>query len=383
MHHPEISGPSAASFQIRHASTPAQAVNTPVQTASFQSADTSPVTQHPNVARIPMQARTGGPVIPGAPYPSQWTPPQISYPWPEDEYVYQGGDSRQQVNVAQDYSIHNLDEEDTIVHYHTLDGKIAVQPTNQIPIYAPRFSSVRHISGASQYQQQDHAYGVDNPQAIAGTQDKLGSEQVLQRLQADLNISNRRTGLYRDQSKARDVEYRIASLEGSQRQKPEDGLLLNTRVRIQNSQEARLSKQNIAAITATDEETVKIFAKDFLPSKITGQSQMQATYHYEIPEGKSRLEIIKTSSNNTALPGDELEFTITYKNVGDQPVGNVTIVDHLSRRLVYLEDSQKSEADSEFSTTETNRESQIMRWEITAPLEVGQSGKITFRCRVR
>ena len=370
-------------------STTAQS-RTPIQQISYQqppsTTNATPAVKTGPIARIPLSAETGGPnsvVHPTAPYPANWSPPQLSQPWPEDEYVYQGGDSRQQVNVAPDRSIHNLDEEDTIVHYHTSDGKIAIQPTNQIPIYAPRFSSVRHIGGASQYLHRDHASGVDNPLKIAAAQENLGSEQVLQRVQAGKNISNRRTGLYRDESKARDVEYRVASLEGSQNQRPENGLLLNTRIRIQNSQEARLSMQNTAAIIATDEETVKVYVKDFMPYKVTGQNQMQSTYHYEIAEGKSRLEIKKTSSELTALPGDELEFMIAFKNTGDQPVSNVTIVDHLSRRLVYIEDSQSCDVAGKFFANDTLKESLILRWEITEPLAVGESGSITFRCRVR
>ena len=364
--------------------------NSPIQQISYQqppaASNAAAAVKTGPIARIPLSAETGGPtsnIHPGAPYPANWSPPQISQPWPQDEYVYQGGDSRQQVNVAPDRSIHNLDEEDTIVHYRTRDGKIAIQPTNQIPIYAPRFSSVRHIGGASQYLYRDHASGVDNPLKIAAAQENLGSEQVLQRIQAGRNISNRRTGLYRDESKARDVEYRIAGLEGSQRQRPENGTLLNTRVRIQNSQEARLSKQNATAITATDEETVKVYIKDFMPYKVTGQNQMRSTFHYEIAEGKSRLEIKKTSSNLNALPGDELEFMIAFKNVGDQPVSNVTIVDHLSRRLVYIEDTQSCDVAGQFFVNDTVRESLILRWEITEPLAVGESGSITFRCHVR
>jgi uncharacterized repeat protein (TIGR01451 family) len=370
--------------------TPANHTTNPIQQISYQqppaTSNAASAVKTGPIARIPLTAETGGPtsiVQPGAPYPANWSPPQISQPWPEDEYVYQGGDSRQQVNVAADRSIHNLDEEDTIIHYHTGDGTIAIQPTNQIPIYAPRFSSVRHIGGASQYLHRDHASGVDNPLKLAAAQENLGSEQVLQRVQPGRNISNRKTGLYRDQSKARGVEYQLTGIEGSQRQKPENGMLLNTRVRIQNSQEARLSMQNIPAITATDEETVKVYVKDFMPYKVTGQSQMQSTFHYEIAEGKSRLEIKKTSSKLTALPGDELEFMIAFKNVGDQSVSNVTIVDHLSRRLVYIEDTQSCDVAGKFFANNTVLESLILRWEITEPLAVGESGSITFRCRVR
>ena len=100
--------------------------NSPIQQISYQqppaASNAATAVKTGPIARIPLSAETGGPtsnIHPGAPYPANWSPPQISQPWPQDEYVYQGGDSRQQVNVAPDRSIHNLDEEDTIVHYHT------------------------------------------------------------------------------------------------------------------------------------------------------------------------------------------------------------------------------------------------------------------------
>jgi hypothetical protein len=74
---------------------------------------------------------------------------------------------------------------------------------------------------------------------------------------------------------------------------------------------------------------------------------------------------------------------IAFKNVGDQPVSNVTIVDHLSRRLVYIEDTQSCDVAGKFFANDTVLESLILRWEITEPLAVGESGSITFRCRVR
>ena len=34
-----------------------------------------------------------------------------------------------------------------------------------------------------------------------------------------------------------------------------------------------------------------------------------------------------------ANPGDEVDFTLRFDNVGNQPIGNVTIVDDLTGRL--------------------------------------------------
>ncbi len=330
---------------------------------------------------LPQQAYTGPNT--GLPYPAQWTPQGISAPYPEDEYVYQGGDGYQLTNVAQDFSIDNLDEEDTIAHYHTVDGDIEIERTNRIPIYAPRFSSTRRIDGLNQYRHQDHVYAVDSPLALDGTAQNIGQEQVKQHVSTQRNIGTRSTSLYRENQKLRDMAHQVASTEDSQRMKPQVGDLLNTKVNIKNSQEAQLSIQQQTTLTQTDEETVKEYTYDLLPYKILANNKIQTNYHYEIADGKSRLDIKKIASKQNALPGELLEFTITFKNTGDKAIGNVTIVDHLSRRLAYVDASQNCTVESEFFVNPTGKDSAILRWEITEPMNVGQSAQVTFKCRVR
>ncbi|MEC9096901.1 MAG: DUF11 domain-containing protein [Planctomycetota bacterium] len=350
----------------------------PVQHLQHQPAGT--LTQN-TPDTLPPQAYTGPNA--GLPYPAPWTPPGIQGPFPDDEYVYQGGDGYQLTNVAQDFSIDNLDEEDTIAHYHTLDGDIEVKPTNRIPIYAPRFASTRRIDGLNQYRQQDHVYAVDSPLALDGTTKIVGQEQVKQHVSSQRNISTSAGALYKENQKPRDMTRQVTSTEGSQMVKPQVGDLLNTKVNIQNSQEAQLSIQRQTALDQTDEETVKEFAYDLLPYRMLGNNKIQTNYHYEIAEGNSRLDIKKVASKQDALPGELLEFTITFKNTGDKAIGNVTIVDHLSRRLAYVEDSQNATVKSEFFVNPTGKDSVILRWEILDPMDVGETAAITFKCRVR
>ncbi len=341
----------------------------------------APAPQNTGPATLPPSAYTGPNA--GLPYPALWTPPGISGPFPEDEYVYQGGDGYQLTNVAQDYSIDNLDEEDTIAHFHTLDGDIQIERTNRIPIYAPRFASTRRVDGLSQYRHQDHVYAVDSPLALDGTVKHVGQEQVKQQVATQRNIGTRASAAYQELEKVRDMTRQLASTEDSQMVKPQVGDLLNTKVNIQNSQEAQLSIQQQTALAQTDEETAKEYAYDLLPYKMLGNNKIQTNYHYEIAEGNSRLDIQKVASKQDALPGELLEFTITFKNTGDEAIGNVTIVDHLSRRLAYVTDSQNSTVESEFFVNPTGKDSAILRWEITNPMEVGESAAITFKCRVR
>jgi hypothetical protein len=69
--------------------------------------------------------------------------------------------------------------------------------------------------------------------------------------------------------------------------------------------------------------------------------------------------------------------------VGDDVIGNVTVIDNLTMRLEYVPDSQQCSLEAEFVEEENAVESLTLRWEIAEPLKVGEGGIIRFRCRVR
>ena len=54
------------------------------------------------------------------------------------------------------------------------------------------------------------------------------------------------------------------------------------------------------------------------------------------PPGNPRLRLVKVASTPFAKPGEEVDFTLRFDNVGNQPIGNVTILDSLSTRLEYV-----------------------------------------------
>ena len=91
----------------------------------------------------------------------------------------------------------------------------------------------------------------------------------------------------------------------------------------------------------------------------------------------------KLASTGNALPGQIVEFTLRFDNIGDQVIGNVTIVDNLSPRLAYVADSARCTLDANFSTEPNNDGSDILRWEITDPLQPGDGGILQFKCTVR
>ena len=60
--------------------------------------------------------------------------------------------------------------------------------------------------------------------------------------------------------------------------------------------------------------------------------------------GDPRLRLIKCARKRNALPGEEVEFTLRFDNIGDQVIGNVTIIDNLTTRLEYVPDTAQEHA---------------------------------------
>jgi uncharacterized repeat protein (TIGR01451 family) len=331
------------------------------------------------VAQNTIQAQPAPPF-----YPDNWRPPGLPGPWPADEYIRQGGDREQTVNVARDWSIDNLDSEDSVIHYHTLEGRLVVQPTNHLPIYAPRFGSVRRMDGMNQVDSSEKVAGVEVPMMIGHRNSSLASGGVLQQLQPQHNLVVRSSSSYRERTQGIDLHNRQNVLSDMNIRGSETNRISDQHVQLLNTAKPRLGKSAIQA----EDKLIKQYAQvtvEGLPAHISTSTSGLGTVHtYHMPHGKSLLKITKRSSANTAQPGDTIEFTIEFENVGTQDVGNVTVVDHLTSRLEYVEDSQESTLQANFFIQPSVQEgSTILRWEIIQPLAIKQGGQVTFSCRVR
>jgi uncharacterized repeat protein (TIGR01451 family) len=111
--------------------------------------------------------------------------------------------------------------------------------------------------------------------------------------------------------------------------------------------------------------------------------QTPGTTYLLVEPNNPKLRLIKLASTGVAQPGDEVEFTLRFDNVGDRVIGNVAILDSLTTRLEYIEGSQKCSLPADFETRPNDGSSLKLRWQIREPLEPGQGGVIQFRCRVR
>jgi uncharacterized repeat protein (TIGR01451 family) len=115
---------------------------------------------------------------------------------------------------------------------------------------------------------------------------------------------------------------------------------------------------------------------------VVGTQQVGIIYQSDEPN-HPRLRLLKLASCGNALPGEEIEFTLRFDNIGDQIMGNVTVVDNLSTRFEYIPESAKSSVDAQFLTQPNEGESLILRWEIKDPVKPGEGGVLRFRVKVR
>ncbi len=316
--------------------------------------------------------------------------------WNDQEYLYDGGDREPKVQVTQDWNVRGLDSQDTVAHYETIDGKLCVAPSNRVPIYAPRFGAVRKMSAPILASRAVGAERVIEPTGavVKASRDTAGDmvAPVGPKKQAQVKLID---GL-RDRTRGVPAEKITQSVALSEFQAALLRLQENKAVARREDLFAVDSRFVVNARTWSNPEAIAISLEGKPAIEVRNAVQVQDVHVYETEPGKCSLRICKASSHAEANPGDIIQFSIRFENVGDKPIGNLSIHDSLVTRLEYIDGSQqcllslkaqKTSPDSakaiKFSTAENEAGSTVLRWDCDLPLETGDSGVITFRCRVR
>ncbi|MCH2115817.1 MAG: hypothetical protein MK171_13015 [Pirellulales bacterium] len=301
---------------------------------------------------------------------------------PGDEYLFDGGDAGLPAGVRADWKIDGLEQEDTVAHYDTVDGRTVITPSNQVCIYAPRFGAVRRVVDLHQYARYDMPGGFENPLSLAKIDDN--EEVIMARSQVEPTLHRRKKGSSalreRRQLGALNQEVRLAEFDGTLSLYAD---LQIVRVGTFNTEEkALLTRASLAATTWSGDQSPQVTIDNDQAQAAVTSVQPGAVYHTKEPN-KSRLRLIKLASTGAARPGDQIEFTLRYDNIGNREMGNVTIADNLTPRLEFIPGSAKSSRESNFSTEPNSGGSVVLRWEIIEPVDAGQGGVLQFKCRVR
>jgi uncharacterized repeat protein (TIGR01451 family) len=316
------------------------------------------------------------PLGPGAP-PGTWRP------WPQDEYLCDGGDRGPAAEVAAGGEVRGLELEDAIAYYDTPEGQTLVEPTNRVCIYSPRFGAVRQVLSPVASEQLGRPAGVYVPTRAAtpsATQIVTSSKQ---NVQAVRQIGTKPVEIFRGGQGDGALSGAIKAKGFQNRVLPYEAPGLIRQGLIDSAETAFIARGAAAAKAWSHDQTVEVILDHQAAVAEVSDEGLQRIYTIQAPPGQPKLRVIKVASTQAAEPGEEVDFTIRFDNVGNQVIGNMTIVDNLTARLAYVPDSAQCSLDARFSTQPNEGGSLVIRCQLTQPLRPGRGGVIRFRCRVR
>jgi uncharacterized repeat protein (TIGR01451 family) len=293
-----------------------------------------------------------------------------------------GGDDGLPVGVRQDWTVEGLEQEDTIAHYDTVDGRTVVTPSNRVCIYAPRFGVVRRVTDLRLYARYDRADGFGQNVSPAKIDEKEEAVKSLALLEPSIQRARQPSSLLleRQQVGQFDRQRRVAEFDGLLA--PYANLQIIRTGTVSDEQRAFVARSSLAAISWAGDQGPQVVLDSKQAQATVSEKQVGVVYRLNEPN-KPRLRLLKLASRSSARPGEVVEFTLRYDNIGNREIGNVTIVDNLTTRLEYVPDSAKSSLPASFSTEPNDHGSVVLRWEIRDPLDAGKGGILQFKCKVK
>ena len=317
-----------------------------------------------------------------------WRPPHRPAGAPggrANEYLVYGDDTGKPAYV-EGWTVHNFNAGNTIAHFDTLDGRVIVEPSNQVQIYAPRFGAVRKVEGLIQEGQITALIEKQSQQAL-----REGREAI----QTSFTEQESRTQYSRTQDQLRGIEgqRRGAGVGAAQGLDgfnnfltvDSDSMILLQRVFVgEDSLRTQLTRGAENARGWQGNEGIRVQMNEYAPMASVGIDGAAAYFQIEDDQSRSsKLRLIKVASHDAASPGEIIEFTLRFDNIGNQLIGNVTILDDLTSRLEFLPGTAIASLASGFSPQPNASGGFTLRFEITEPLAPGEFGVIQFQCRVR
>jgi len=328
-------------------------------------------------AMLPMQATTG----PAVPY-TQWRPPHLYGDRPRDEYLFDGGDRNRKVHVSQAWKVRGLDTEDTVAHYDTLDGRTVVEPSNRVPVYAPRFASVRKVIGLEMNRVNQFATGIDRPTAMVQTGRTGNPTTVLQPTQPGSQNGLHNTTVFRERQPGHQALAQHPAVGIDAVASHVVDFQVFHQGEFERASKPRLAEALDAAQYWSEEESVQVVLDGKTAVVEHNVDKLQVVYTVARSPGQPQLRVTKVASKGSARPGEVIEFVLRFKNTGDELIGNVTLLDNLTARLEYVQRTQTCSLKHDFRIEENEVDSSVLRWEIHQPLKPGASGVIRFKCKV-
>ncbi len=354
----------------------------------------------PRGQTLPAEAYTGAPagseitapmgppgMEAGVPLPyaarGPWAPPGLREPWPEDEYLRDGGDEGYPTGVNRRGEVMGLEMEDAVAHYDTLDGRRLVEPSNEVHIYSPRFGAVRQVVGLVANEERLHANGIATPSKVSTPEALQIVAHAKQHIQPEGEIAARPPVALRSELKKDVLSTALGPRSFQSSFQAYENLAILRQGLIEMAEMPYLARGSTAAIAWSHTQAVQVILERQGAMAEVKYDQSQSVYTVSEPPGCPRLRIVKVASTLFAQPGDTVDFTLRFDNIGNQPIGNVTILDSLNTRLEYVDSSAQCSVDATFAAEPNEGGSVVVRCEVSHPLKPGDGGILRFRCRVR
>ena len=302
-----------------------------------------------------------------------------------DEYVFDGGDRNTPAGYHGEKRS-GFDSEDTIAEFTDHTGEPRVTASNRVAVYAPRFGSVRTVTGLLADTKVDRAAGTRDALTVGNLKTGAAAqEHVHDTILSGLETRDRVDGMIASRPPMETRRTDAASQsrkvdEGAEGRSYAGSNTFNRRDGIAQQQ------QVLNAIVWTRNLYPVITATTSSASEITAEFKVQQTVGVEDErETTGAIHIVKLADREVAQSGDTITFTIRFENTGDFDVYDVRIVDNLTPRLDYISGTAKIDEEHPGAVTvEPNGEgSSILTFTLDTPLKGHDGGTITFDAKVR
>jgi uncharacterized repeat protein (TIGR01451 family) len=313
---------------------------------------------------------------------NNWETPTLQTGPARDEFLCDGDDRNFRVAVRNDGTLVGLDREDTIGHFETIDGVTKVTSSNRVCIYSPRFAAVRKLSQSYSTTETARVGSMNERIETRTSSRKQASSITKQQLQLQANRGATHAGNIVDQTRGIVAENTLVPSGFRAGFAAFENLQLMRIGKHRASESARLSLGMQAAGVWDDIRGLQVAERNIQPVIARDPQRVQEIRSVD-SETTSQLRLCKIASKLAAEPGEEIEFSIRFDNIGAAIINKVTIIDNLTTRLEYIPDSAECSMPAEFVAEENDGGSLVLSWKVTDPIQVGSGGLIRFRCRVR
>jgi uncharacterized repeat protein (TIGR01451 family) len=252
--------------------------------------------------------------------------------YPEEECMYDGGDTSPAAGFDPTGELAGLDPSDSVAEYRDNLGQKKLTVSNRVCICVPRFAVIKTEVIAEAY---------DRP---------LGTHVVLR---AELP--------------------------------PQFEMVIPTQV-AQQIDQLELVRNRTQPSEMVEGQGPIIFDQLESTALVIGEINSKlvvGAIRKECPPEPAPLVLCKRHDTPCGQIGDIVTFHLSYTNPGGTPITDVVVSDSLTGRLEYVPGSQKSDRNAVFTTQENDAGSLILRWKIEGVLQPGQSGTVSFQAKIR